>query len=145
VTTEEDARVVVAENGQGKGGKLGTMADKYTVPYALYRAHGFFNPLFAAKTGVTREDMAVMWDALEWGWEYTRSAARPEMATRGLYVFSHDSVLGRAHAHELFGRIKVVLRPGVEHPRSFSDYEVVINDVDLPKGVTLTRLVPREE
>jgi CRISPR-associated protein Csd2 len=87
--------------------------------------------------------MAVMWEALAWCWAETRSSARPEMDTRGLYVFSHDDSKGRAHAHELFARIQVVLRPGVEHPRSFSDYEVVINEEEMPEGVTMTRLVPR--
>ena len=31
-------------------------------------------------------------------------------------------------------------RPEVEAPRSFGDYEVVVDDQSLPTGVTLTRL-----
>ena len=59
VTKEEDAKVIVSEEtGEGKSGKQTEMGRKSLVPYGLYRAHGFFNPHFAAKTGATAEDLA---------------------------------------------------------------------------------------
>lgn len=74
-------------------------------------------------------------------WELDRSASRGLMAPRGLYVFSHDNKLGRAPAHQLFERIHIepVQDQGIV-PRKFADYTVTVNDVDLPSGVTLTRL-----
>ena len=78
--------------------------------------------------------------AAEMGY-HDRSAARGEMATRGLYVFEHDSELGNAHAHSLFERIVPRLKDGVATPRSFADYEVAVNEADLPPGVKLHRRV----
>jgi CRISPR-associated protein Csd2 len=62
------------------------------------------------------------------------------MTTRGLYVFKHDSELGNAHAHDLFARVQAKRRDGVAVARDFGDYELRVNDVNLPVGVTLQRL-----
>lgn len=140
VTREEDARVVVTEEG-GVGGKQTEMGRKALVPYGLYRAHGFFNPHFAQRTGVTEEDLELFWQALVQMWDLDRSASRGLMACRGLYVFTHESSLGNAPAHQLFERVRVSRKPGISVPRSFQDYQVEVNDADLPKGVTLTQLV----
>jgi CRISPR-associated protein Csd2 len=140
VTREEDARVVVTEEG-GVGGKQTEMGRKALVPYGLYRAHGFFNPHFAHRTGVTEEDLELFWQALQQMWDLDRSASRGLMACRGLYVFTHESRLGNAPAQQLFERVRVYRKPEVLAPRSFYDYQVEVNDADLPKGVTLTRLV----
>ena len=118
----------------------GTMGRKSTVPYGLYRAHGFFNPNFAEKTGVDAEDLAVLWKALEMTWDLDRSATRGEMACRGLYVFSHESNLGNAPAHRLFDLITVQRKEGVEAPRKFGDYSVSVSEEGISSGVTLTRL-----
>lgn len=117
------------------------MGRKPIVPYGLYRAHGFFSPHLAKTTGVTSADLEVFWRALAGGmWDFDRSAARPEMATRGLFVFSHASPLGNAPAHRLFERIRVFRRPEVAAPRSFQDYETKVEDAELPASVALTRL-----
>lgn len=73
--------------------------------------------------------------------DHDRSAARGEMATRGLYVFKHDSELGNAHAHALFDRISIKRKTDAEVPRSFTDYEVTVDDTALPPGVTLIKRV----
>ena len=62
------------------------------------------------------------------------------MAARGLYVFKHDSELGNASAHVLFERIRPKLKDDVSVPRLFSDYEVAVNEANMPVGVTLTRM-----
>jgi CRISPR-associated protein Csd2 len=102
-----------------------TMGRKHTVPYGLYVAHGFVSSFLAKQTGFSDDDLAVLWDALSSMFEHDRSAARSEMATRGLYVFKHDSELGNAPAHKLFDLIQVKRSNGSEGPpRSFSDYSV---------------------
>lgn len=141
VTREEDAAVVVSETGGEARGKQTEMGRKALVPYGLYRAHGFFNPHFAADTGVTEDDLAIFWQALTMMWDVDRSASRGMMSPRGLYVFTHQSSLGNAPAHQLFDRVKVVRRPEVEAPRAFTDYEVQVADGDLPEGITLSRLI----
>ena len=117
------------------------MGRKPIVPYGLYRAHGFFNPFLAEDTGVTEEDLELFWQALQQMFDFDRSAARGEMTVRGLWVFSHENRLGNAPAHELFARIQVRKRDGVESPRRFEDYEIKVDDQNLPEGVTLTQLV----
>lgn len=118
----------------------GTLGRKALVPYGLYRAHGFFNPHFAAQTGATEEDLALFWQALQMMWDLDRSASRGMMACRGLYVFTHESKLGNAPAHRLFERITVKPGEGVAAPRAFHDYTITINAAGLPEGVTFTRL-----
>ena len=116
-----------------------TMGRKHTVPYGIYIAHGFVSSFLAKQTGFGDEDLELLWQALENMFEHDRSAARGEMATRGLYVFKHDSELGNAHAHALFDRIKVERKDGVEVARSFSDYTVNIDETALPAGVMLIK------
>lgn len=122
---------------EGSGSVSGTMGRKAILPYALYVAKGFFTPSFAKQTGVTADDLAVVWRALEMMWDIDHSAARGMMACRGLYIFSHDNPLGNAPAHKLFDKLSITKKPEVESPRRFADYEVLLTG-DLPGGVTLT-------
>ena len=112
-----------------------TMGRKFTVPYGLYMAHGFVSSFLARQTGFSDDDLAVLWDALLTMFEHDRSAARSEMATRGLYIFKHDSELGNAPAHKLFDLIHVKRSNGSDGPpRSFSDYSVIPPDEGPVKG-----------
>jgi CRISPR-associated protein Csd2 len=126
-----------------------TMGRKHTVPYGLYMAHGFVSSFLAKQTGFGDEDLTLLWQALGQMFEHDRSAARGEMATRGLYVFKHDSELGNAPAHALFERLQIkLLNPGIA-ARSFADYQVTFDGQTLPPssqglsvatGVQLMRL-----
>lgn len=121
--------------------KLQTIGRKTMIPYGLYQGHGFYSPYLAAQTGVTQEDLELFWQALEKMWDMDRSASRGMMALRGLYIFSHESKLGNAPAHKLFERIQVQLEKEGTVPRQFSDYQVTVNEADLPAGVHLTKLI----
>lgn len=122
-----------------------TMGRKFTVPYGLYMAHGFVSSFLAKQTGFSDDDLAVLWDALSTMFEHDRSAARSEMATRGLYVFKHDLELGNAPAHSLFDLIKIRRANGSDGPpRSFSDYQVATpapGPIKEFPGVTLIKKV----
>lgn len=139
VTTVEDANKQSSKDGT----ITGTMGRKNTVLYALYRCQGFVNPYLARDTGFTYDDLQLLWDSMKGTmWEIDRSASRGMMATRGLYVFEHDSALGSAPSHELFDRIKIEPFGTDKAPRSFDDYRSRITIADeLPKGVTLHRMV----
>jgi len=125
-----------------------TMGRKFTVPYGLYRTHGFISAHLAGETGFDEKDLDLLWEALQNMFEHDRSAARGEMATRGLYVFKHESELGNAPAHALFNRIQAKRKDGVDVPRSFEDYTVTFNgepiavgnEPALGNGVTLIRM-----
>jgi CRISPR-associated protein Csd2 len=118
-----------------------TMGRKFTVPYGLYVAHGFISAHLAAQTGFSEEDLALLWESLTNMFEHDRSAARGEMATRGLYVFKHEGELGNAPAHALFKRILTKCKEGVDVPRDFEDYTVEVDRDNLPSGVELSVLV----
>jgi CRISPR-associated protein Csd2 len=123
-----------------------TMGRKFTVPYGLYRAHGYVNPLLAdgvRGTGFANEDLELLWLALERAFDFDASAARPagSMAARKLVVFEHDSPYGKAPSHRLFEAMRIQRRDGSEVPRAFPDYEVVIDRSALPDGVRLVERV----
>ncbi len=148
VVGSEHAITRMAVTNEADLEKERTMGRKYTVPYGLYRAHGFVSAHLAGETGFDEEDLKLLWEALCQMFEHDRSAARGEMATRGLYVFKHDSALGNAPAHALFGRLAAKRAPGVEVPRCFGDYVVTFDgevieagaERKLGNGVTLYRL-----
>lgn len=114
-----------------------TMGRKFTVPYGLYRCHGFVSAPFAAQTGFTDDDLELFWKSLSEMFDHDRSAARGEMATRKLVVFKHDSAIGSAPAHALFERITVTRKDSEAPPRGIADYEIRINKDGLPKGVSV--------
>jgi CRISPR-associated protein Csd2 len=115
-----------------------TMGRKYTIPYGLYRTHGFVSAPLAQQTGFGQRDLDLFWEALGNMFDHDRSAARGEMTTRKLVVFKHDSSLGNAPAHKLFDLVTVKRRDGMPGPvRSFADYEVSVDKESLPSGVIL--------
>lgn len=116
-----------------------TMGRKFTIPYGLYRSHGFVNPFLATQTGFDNDDLELLWEALEKAFEFDASAARPpgSMAVRRLLIFEHENELGKAPSHKLFEAVTVRRRDGVEVPRTFADFEVSIDQSSIPKGVRL--------
>ena len=118
-----------------------TMGRKATVPYGLYRAHGFISAALARETTFSEDDLALLWEALKNMFDLDRSAARGLMAARRLIVFKHDSDLGNAPAHKLFELVKVEAKDPSRPARSFSDYEITVDESKLPEGVQLLDLI----
>lgn len=129
VTNEKDAA------------KERTMGRKYIVPYGLYRSHGYISANLAGDatkgTGFSNEDLQLLFEALCNMFEHDRSAARMEMNMQKLVVFQHDSALGNAPSQMLFRRVSAKLRPDVKVPRSYDDYEVIVDRENLPSGVKI--------
>lgn len=131
VATEEEA---AKQHGDNR-----TMGRKATVPYALYRAHGFVSPGSAERvagrkvqgTGFTKGDLDLLWEALVSMFEHDRSAARGLMTTRALIIFEHDSKLGDERASALFDRVRVNRRDPSKPARSFDDYGVAVDSEEL--------------
>ena len=136
-------RMAVATEAEAEkqSGDNRTMGRKYTVPYGLYRAHGFVSAHLANQTGFSKEDLNLFWDSLLNMFEHDRSAARGMMATRGLYVFEHSTALGNAPAYSLFDRITVERKNSSTGPaRSFEDYVVDVNSDDLGEVKLIRKL-----
>ncbi|MBE01582.1 type I-C CRISPR-associated protein Cas7/Csd2 [uncultured Marinobacter sp.] len=143
VTTEKEAE---AQQGDNR-----TMGRKFTIPYGLYRAHGFVSAPLAEQTGFSDDDLELLWKTLEQMFEHDRSAARGQMSARGLLVFRHDDRLGNAQAHRLFERVTVERIDPDRPARSFGDYRLLFDgqpidqviqpgqSQELGNGVTLIR------
>lgn len=115
------------------------MGNKPVIAYGLYRMNGHISAALAnSTTGLSDEDVDLLWTAMRNMFEEDRSAARPDMNVRGLYVFKHESVYGNAPFSELEDKIKVVLKDGIKTPHDFDDYEVTV-DENMPAGVKLLK------
>lgn len=115
------------------------MGRKYTVPYGLYRCHGFISAHLANQTGFTDDDLNLFFEAMQNMFEHDRSAARGEMNTRKLIVFKHHTALGNQSAHELFQRVthkKLCDAPA----RDFSDYEIYLDGETFPETFKIVEL-----
>lgn len=115
-----------------------TMGRKQVVPYGLYRMEGYVSAHLAEKvTGFSDEDLNILWNALINMFEYDHSASRGKMATRKLFVFEHETSLGNAPSHKLFDLIKIERKDKSKPVRNFGDYEINIDNNNLPSGVKL--------
>ena len=136
LTNADDTDRAAASDDKAASGQMGR---KHTVPYGLYRAHGFISPFLAKDTGFSQADLELLFEAFQHMFEHDRSAARGEMYARELAVFEHDSALGNAPAHKLFDLVSIN-QP--QAPREFSDYTIQWpTPQQVPAGVTLRRLI----
>jgi len=136
VTSESELKKLA----EGDGGKDREMGSKQTVPYALFRAQGFFTPSLAGKTGFDTRDLEVFWDALQRMWALDRSASRGMTGCRGVHIFSHEDRYGRCHPDRLFSRV-VVARKTDGPARQFSDYQIDVDTAGLAAlGITYSRI-----
>ncbi|MGV8057025.1 MAG: type I-C CRISPR-associated protein Cas7/Csd2 [Smithellaceae bacterium] len=127
VTTEEEAKK------QEKREFASTFGRKATVPYALYRMHGYISAVDARKTKFSEDDLKLLWKSLINAFENDRAAARGEMNPRKLVIFKHDSHLGCELAGRLFERVSV--KKNSELPRGIADYEINVDKSNLPTGI----------
>ncbi|MGO8695703.1 MAG: type I-C CRISPR-associated protein Cas7/Csd2 [Rectinemataceae bacterium] len=133
-------RMAVATEAEAEkqGGDNRTMGRKFTIPYGLYRTHGFVSAPLAKQTGFSQEDLDLFWEALQNMFENDRSAARGLMASRRLIIFEHSSLMGNKPAYELFDRVKAERNSDQQKPaRDFSDYRVTLDDQEIKQFKTV--------
>ncbi len=134
-------RMAVATEAEAEkqGGDNRTMGRKFTVPYGLYRAHGFVSAPLANQTGFSNEDLELLWDTLVNMFEHDRSAARGLMGTRKLIIFEHSSKMGDVSVQKLFDAVKVTRIDENKPARDFSDYIISIDEDAIPSSVKLIK------
>ena len=116
------------------------MGRKSVIPYALYRAEGYISAALANKsTGLSEEDIELLWTAIVNMFENDHSAARGKMCMRKLYVFKHDNILGNCPSHILFEKISVKEKENIL-PRAFGDYVITVDET-MPAGVELLQKI----
>lgn len=131
VTTENE------KNEQAKKDRefATTFGRKSTVPYALYRMHGFISAADAKKTKFSEDDLKLLWESLINAFENDRAAARGEMNPRKLVIFRHESHLGNELSGRLFKRVSI--ERNSELPRKIEDYSIIVDKGNLPSGITV--------
>lgn len=135
----QDIAIIRQARTDEKRGSLSDfeMGRKSIIPYALYRAEGYVSAALANKvTDLSERDVELLWDAIINMFEHDHSAARGKMCMRKLYVFKHSRVLGNCSSSVLFDKIQVELKEEEKPPRSYQDYQVMV-DRQMPEGVEL--------
>lgn len=130
--------------------QLRTMGRKQIIPFGLYEIRGFISANLAAETGFDEHDLKVLFEAILNMYENDHSASKGEVSVVSpLIVFKHvgtdrdekqrsrQAKLGCAPAHKLFELVKVTKKPDVEYPRSYRDYNAVVDLKHLPNGVQI--------
>jgi len=133
-------RMAVATEAEAEkqGGDNRTMGRKFTIPYGLYRTHGFVSAPLAKQTGFSQEDLELFWEALQNMFENDRSAARGLMSARRLVIFEHSSLMGNASAQELFDRVKAERATDqAKAARDFADYSVTLDGKEIKEFKTV--------
>jgi len=129
VTTKEEAEK------QKNREFASTFGRKSTVPYALYRMHGFISAVDAQKTKFSEEDLKLLWKSLINAFENDRAAARGEMNPVKLVIFKHENHLGNDLSGRLFKRVSVTKK--TELPRKVDDYSIVVDKENLSSGIAV--------
>lgn len=133
--------VATEAEAESQSGDNRTMGRKYTVPYGLYRTHGFISANLAGDTKFSEEDLSLFWESLENMFDHDHSAARGLMAVRKIIIFKHDSTLGNSPGHKLF---EMVPNPELKNsempPRAFSDYQDIFipSETMLPENISVS-------
>lgn len=135
VTTENE------KNEQAKKDRefASTFGRKATVPYALYRMHGFISAVDARKTVFSEDDLKLLWESLINAFENDRAAARGEMNPRKLVIFKHTGTsahLGNELSGRLFDRVTVTKNTELP-PRGKENYTIAVDKVNLPSGIEI--------
>lgn len=124
----------ITKSVNSEGGKEGkasdTMGMKHRVEFGLYVVNGSINCQLAEKTGFTDEDADKIKQALLTLFENDTSSARPDgsMEVCRLYWWKHNGKTPKYSSAKVHRQ--VVVTPNKERPKSFDDYDVVLNELD---------------
>lgn len=129
---------------------LRTMGRKQLIPFGLYEVRGFISANLAAETGFDEQDLEVLFESILNMYEHDRSASKGEMeVVSPLIIFKHvgndtdekqrekQAKLGCAPAHRLFDLVTVVKKSEVAYPRSYRDYQALVQLDRVPSGVEI--------
>lgn len=124
----------ITKSVNSEGGKEGkasdTMGMKHRVEFGLYVINGSINCQLAEKTGFSDEDAEKIKQALLTLFENDCSSARPDgsMEVCRLYWWKHEGKTPKYSSAKVHRQL--VITPNKECPKSFDDYDVVLNELD---------------
>ncbi len=126
----------ITKSVNSEGGKEGkasdTMGMKHRVEFGLYVVNGSINCQLAEKTGFTDEDAEKIKQALLTLFENDISSSRPDgsMEVCRLYWWKHNGKTPKYSSAKVHRQLSVKLKEGVERPKLFEDYDVVLNELE---------------
>ena len=127
--------------------KMRTFGRKSIIPYGLFVGKAFVSAYLAEQTEFSSADLKLFVNALLNMYEHDRSSSKGMMTTRKVYAIKHvgtddgseeqrqkQAKLGCCPAQLLFEEaVKISLENNL--PRSFSDYNVTVDESVIPVGV----------
>lgn len=126
----------ITKSVNSEGGKEGkasdTMGMKHRVEFGLYVLNGSINCQLAEKTGFSDEDAEKIKQALITLFENDSSSARPDgsMEVCRLYWWKHEGKTPKYSSAKVHRQLQVTLKDGVNRPKSFDDYDIVLNELE---------------
>ena len=112
----------VAKNDMGA-----TMGNKDIVQHALYLIPFTYSANEGMRTKVTKQDLAILVDAMIGAWSADRATARTGVSFRGLHMWQHSKARFGEHTHVTFDRVKATLKDGVVRDTKFEDFNIVVD------------------
>lgn len=131
----ESMQITKSVNSVNDGSKEGkssdTMGMKHYIKFGLYVLKGSINVQLAEKTGFNEDDAEVIKECLRTLFINDASSARPDgsMEVEKLYWWKHNCKDGQVSSGRVHDSVKVTLKPDVEVPRDYSDYDVELTEI----------------
>ena len=121
---------------------LGAMfSTKFVVAYGLYTTTATFDPFEAVKSKMTEADLSLFYEAVVRNLDHNRAASREGVDLHTVVAFHSPVGRGSEPALRTRGRMMVTLKDGVIDPTCPEDYDIVVNDGNMPKGMSCHRWV----
>lgn len=128
----ESMQITKSVNSETQEGKSSdTMGMKHYIKFGLYVIKGSINVQLAEKTGFTEDDAEVIKECLRTLFINDASSARPDgsMEVEKLYWWKHNCKDGQVSSGRVHDSVKVTLKPDVEVPHDYSDYDVELTEI----------------
>lgn len=116
-----------------------TMGRRSVVRYGLYVQTGSISVAKARKTGLTNGEVEALLKHFYMIWNDDRSTMRSDVQPVGLFVFTHSSPSGNIPWKKLTDRVHIARKDATKEPLSLADYEITVDETDMPKGVSFER------
>lgn len=137
-------RCCVTKEDKAATGARGTFGNKTIIPYGLYRGLIHVNKLEARRTGFSQEDLELLIESLKTMFENDASSTRGLMTTRLIMVVEHAKTIGSIPRDLILESVTAKLKPGIDAPMSFNDYEINIDKDALTKAAKVTVWTPKD-
>ena len=124
-----DVSITSCIDGQ-KGSSSNRMGSKSVVKHGLYKINGSIIVPNAEKSGFTTADLEAFKKAIPMMFEASVSCAKPSgsVVLKKAVYWNHQSRYGEHRSDECFDKTEVTVKPGIESPSSYADYDINVGE-----------------